>query len=62
MLVRLPCDLERLTRDFLEGDRDRARAASFAACTMDARVAAGWPYKDEYDSDRSRERGIGDVT
>lgn len=62
MLACLPCDLDRLTRDFREGDRERARATSFAACMMDARVAAGWPYMDEYDSDRSRDRGVGDVT
>lgn len=32
------------------GDGERADAISFAVCTSEARVAAGWPYKDEKDS------------
>lgn len=33
------------------GDEDRAEAISCAVCTSDARVAAGWPYSEENDSE-----------
>ena len=54
MLARPARDRDRLMRD---GDRERARATSCATCTMDARVAAGCPYRDEYDAERSRDLG-----
>lgn len=37
-----------------EGEGERVYAILFAVWTKEARVAAGWPYKEEYDSVRER--------
>jgi hypothetical protein len=40
----------------VEGEGDWAEAMSFAAWTREARVATGWPYKEEKESERERLR------